>query len=145
KLRGIEKKEYDAKLFLEELKEMVTEIVQKVLTSQARRITAVETDTKKTAEKGKKETTATTKKRAAGEKQKAASSKKGIVQPETTSAQIIASPSEQSKEAAPSTSTPSWREGDPCPLCGKGHILRGRNAFGCSEWKNGCTWRQTFS
>ena len=35
-------------------------------------------------------------------------------------------------------------EGQPCPLCGKGHIIRGRSAYGCSEWKKGCTWRQPF-
>ena len=34
--------------------------------------------------------------------------------------------------------------GQPCPLCGKGHIIKGKNAYGCSEWKNGCTWRQPF-
>ena len=36
-------------------------------------------------------------------------------------------------------------EGQPCPLCGKGHIIKGKTAYGCSEWKNGCTFRQTFS
>lgn len=35
-------------------------------------------------------------------------------------------------------------EGMPCPLCGKGHIIKGKTAYGCSEWKNGCTFRQTF-
>ncbi len=34
--------------------------------------------------------------------------------------------------------------GQPCPLCGKGHIIKGKTAYGCSEWKNGCTWRQPF-
>jgi DNA topoisomerase-3 len=34
--------------------------------------------------------------------------------------------------------------GAPCPLCGKGHIVKGKTAYGCSEWKNGCTWRQPF-
>ncbi len=35
-------------------------------------------------------------------------------------------------------------EGQPCPLCGKGRIIRGKTAYGCSEWKNGCTYRQLF-
>ncbi len=35
--------------------------------------------------------------------------------------------------------------GQPCPLCGKGHIIKGKTAYGCSEWKNGCTWRQPFN
>ena len=34
--------------------------------------------------------------------------------------------------------------GQLCPLCGKGHIIKGKTAYGCSEWKNGCTWRQPF-
>ena len=34
--------------------------------------------------------------------------------------------------------------GQPCPLCGKGHIIKGKTAYGCSEWKNGCTYRQPF-
>lgn len=32
-----------------------------------------------------------------------------------------------------------------CPLCGKGHILKGRTAFGCSEFQNGCSLRLSFS
>ena len=31
-----------------------------------------------------------------------------------------------------------------CPLCGKGTVIKGRTAYGCSEWKNGCTFRQPF-
>ena len=34
--------------------------------------------------------------------------------------------------------------GKPCPLCGKGHIIKGKTAYGCSEWKSGCTWRRAF-
>lgn len=32
-----------------------------------------------------------------------------------------------------------------CPLCGKGHILKGRTAFGCSEFHSGCSLRLPFS
>ena len=32
-----------------------------------------------------------------------------------------------------------------CPLCGKGHILKGRTAFGCSEFQSGCSLRLPFS
>ena len=28
-----------------------------------------------------------------------------------------------------------------CPICHKGTILRGKTAYGCSEYKNGCTFR----
>ena len=31
-----------------------------------------------------------------------------------------------------------------CPLCGKGRLLKGNTAYGCSEWKNGCTYRLPF-
>ena len=26
----------------------------------------------------------------------------------------------------------------PCPVCGKGHLVKGNTAFGCSEYRNGC-------
>jgi DNA topoisomerase III len=29
-----------------------------------------------------------------------------------------------------------------CPLCGKGTILKGKTAYGCSEWKAGCNYRR---
>lgn len=31
-----------------------------------------------------------------------------------------------------------------CPKCGKGHILKGKAAFGCSEYKAGCDLRLSF-
>ena len=34
--------------------------------------------------------------------------------------------------------------GQPCPLCGKGIIIKGKTAYGCSEWRNGCTFRKNF-
>ena len=35
-------------------------------------------------------------------------------------------------------------EGDPCPLCGRGVIIKGNEAFGCSRWNKGCEFRQQF-
>jgi len=32
-----------------------------------------------------------------------------------------------------------------CPLCKKGNILRGRTAYGCSEYKNGCSFLLDYS
>ena len=32
--------------------------------------------------------------------------------------------------------------GKPCPLCGKGVIIKGKTAYGCSRWREGCDWRQ---
>ena len=34
--------------------------------------------------------------------------------------------------------------GKACPLCGKGIIIKGKTAYGCSEWKNGCKWLLPF-
>ncbi len=31
-----------------------------------------------------------------------------------------------------------------CPICNKGEILTGNNAYGCSEWKGGCKFRLPF-
>jgi DNA topoisomerase-3 len=44
----------------------------------------------------------------------------------------------------PSDSNPDAIVGQPCPLCGKGHIIKGKTAYGCSEWRNGCGWRKAF-
>jgi DNA topoisomerase III, bacteria and conjugative plasmid len=33
--------------------------------------------------------------------------------------------------------------GKPCPLCGKGHIIKGKTAYGCSDYHN-CSWRLPF-
>ncbi len=34
--------------------------------------------------------------------------------------------------------------GQVCPVCHKGQIIKGRTAYGCSEWRNGCTFRKPF-
>ena len=39
---------------------------------------------------------------------------------------------------------PAVTEGAPCPKCGKGVIIKGRTAYGCSLWREGCDWRQPF-
>lgn len=31
-----------------------------------------------------------------------------------------------------------------CPLCGEGHLLKGRSAYGCSRYASGCTFRLPF-
>ena len=87
KLRQVERGEYKAKDFLDELKAMVTEIVFNVK-SDNRRPTLPQTPL---LEK-----------------------EKGL-------------------------------EGQVCPLCGKGMLLKGNSAYGCSEWKNGCSYRKPFN
>lgn len=32
----------------------------------------------------------------------------------------------------------------PCPKCGQGHILKGKTAYGCSAWQQGCQFRYPF-
>ena len=32
-----------------------------------------------------------------------------------------------------------------CPACGKGILIKGKNAYGCSEWKNGCRFTIPFT
>ena len=32
--------------------------------------------------------------------------------------------------------------GTVCPQCGKGKVIKGKTAYGCSEWRNGCSWRK---
>jgi len=58
---------------------------------------------------------------------------KKVKSPKTTQAP---KPKNKPKKA---TNTP--HEGDPCPLCGQGHIIKGKTAYGCSRWKEGCTYR----
>ena len=31
-----------------------------------------------------------------------------------------------------------------CPICGKGTIIRGRTRYGCSRWREGCTYAEQF-
>jgi DNA topoisomerase-3 len=39
---------------------------------------------------------------------------------------------------------PPRPEGAPCPLCGEGRVIRGRAAWGCDRWQQGCGWRLSF-
>ena len=100
KLREIERGEYSAAQFIEELKQMIGEIVINVLRDNNSGSIAVE--------QGKP---AKPKSPAAGETDK----------PKKTRAKRLKNVEEI-----------------PCPVCGKGHLVKGNTAFGCSEYKNGC-------
>lgn len=101
KLRQIERGTYEARTFLEELKQMVNQIVLNVLSdSTARRITIEAKPEEKPAEKKEKKERKPRKPRAP---------------------KLV------------------------CPLCKKGTILRGKTAYGCSEYKNGCTFRLDYA
>ena len=102
KLRDIEKRQYDAAQFVDELKKQITDIVNDVLADTEVKHVDVGSDEKETK---KKRTTKNTNKK--------------------TSADDIV--------------------GKPCPLCATGTIIKGKTAYGCSRWKEGCTYRVPFS
>ena len=129
KLRDIEHKKYEAADFINELKQQVTEIVYDVLRDNSNRRVTITTD--EDLKKAKKKKTAAPKKVAA--KSAATSSTASIKN-------AAASPQ-------PATSEPSADDsiiGTTCPVCGKGTIIKGKTAYGCSNWKNGCTYRVAF-
>jgi len=114
KLRDIEHRQYNASMFIAELKEQITSIVNQVLADNTnRRVTVVDPEEEK-----KK-----TKKASAKKDTKKASSDAPI-----------------SSQRAKADDVPTI-----CPLCGKGTIIKGKTAYGCSEWKNGCTYRKPFA
>lgn len=125
KLRDIEHKKYDAAQFVAELKAQITDIVSEVLSDNTnRRITLLSDEDikKKPAKKS------VTKKKSSTKTKKEQAEKKAT---------------EEKNDALQVTSKENL-EGKPCPLCGKGQIIKGRTAYGCSRWKDGCTYRLPF-
>ena len=111
KLRQIEKGEYDAKAFLDEMKEMVSQLVMEVKRENNRKIEIVQIEQEEA--KPEKEN-----------KSKSAESKKSSTKKGTA------------KDEEPAVIT--------CPKCKKGKMLKGKTAFGCSEYKEGCTFKVMF-
>ena len=58
-----------------------------------------------------------------------------------TAAKKPAAQKPQAKKAAPAPSTPV---GMLCPRCQQGRIIRGRRAWGCNRWREGCRYTLTF-
>ena len=56
----------------------------------------------------------------------------------------VASQGKQKKPASDKPKEKRIRAGMKCPLCGQGKVIKGRTAYGCSRWKEGCTFRQAF-
>lgn len=119
RLRDIEHKKDDAADFINGLKQQVTEIVNDVLRDNTnRRVTILtDEDLKKKKTTKKKTTTA-----------KADNKKTDAPQPTPPD----------------STSADDSIIGTTCPICGKGTIIKGKTAYGCSNWRNGCTYRVDF-
>ena len=111
KLREIEQHKYQARQFLDELKQMVNEIVTSVMLDTSNRRVAVTVAEEK---------------------------------PKKTVTKKPTSPKPKKAKVTVETPDPDAIIGQPCPNCGKGHIIKGKTAYGCSEWRNGCTWRKPF-
>lgn len=113
RLRDIEHKKDDAADFINGLKQQITEIVNDVLRDNSnRRVTTLSEEDLK--KKAKKK--ATPKKKA------------------TTSTTSTDTPT--------ATSNNDPLVGTTCPVCGKGTIIKGKTAYGCSRWREGCNYRK---
>lgn len=113
RLRDIEHKKDDAADFINGLKQQITEIVNDVLRDNSnRRVTTLSEEDLK--KKAKKKATP---------KKKAATS--------TTST-----------DTPTATSNNDPLVGTTCPVCGKGTIIKGKTAYGCSRWREGCNYRK---
>ena len=114
KLRDIEHQKYDAAQFIEELKQQIGEIVNQVLTDPSNRQITILSEEDLKKKKPRAKAAAT-----APQKPKVV--KKADSQPPTDA--LI---------------------GTLCPKCGQGHLLKGKTAYGCSRWKEGCDYRVPF-
>ena len=123
KLRDIEHKRYDAGQFVEELKQQIREIVNDVMTDNSNRHVTVTTDEDLKKKKTKKPATEARK-------------------PATEASKKTAAPKKTASESLHAASDELI--GKPCPLCGQGTIIKGKTAYGCSRWKEGCNWRKSF-
>ena len=126
KLRDIEHKTYDPADFINGLKEQINKIVIDVLSDNSNRRVTIMTE-----EDLKKKPAA---KKPAAKKAPAKKADKAAAQ-NTDSQNAPAQPAPASDPMV----------GKPCPLCGKGVIIKGKTAYGCSNWKAGCQYRQPFS
>lgn len=139
KLRDIEHKTYDPAQFIEELKAQINAIVHDVLAdNSSRRVTILtEEDLKK-----KKSTKPKNKKPA----QQQTTAQQQTAQPQQTTAQQQQTTAQQQPQAASEQQqSPQIVVGAPCPVCGKGTIIKGKTAYGCSRWREGCNFRHPFA
>ena len=97
KMRDIELGKYDIKQFMQEMREMVSDVVHQVKTGKQKQIT------------------------------------------------IVPDPEEEKKGSEKSAKKTVPKLDDMlCPMCKKGKILKGKSAWGCAEYKNGCTFKLPF-
>ena len=132
KLRQIESHEYNAPQFIAELKQMVTDIVLQVLADPTnRRVTVTASaDTPAGGEKAEEKPATKTPK-----------AKKSTTKRTTKKAKAASADAQQPVSVAAPNAAVAILEGAVCPICGQGTIIKGRTAYGCSRWREGCTFR----
>ena len=143
KLRDIEHKTYDPAQFISELKEQIATIVHDVLSDNSNRRVTILTEEdlkKKTKRKAAAKSKATTATKSA-DKPDAAQTAGAAAKPDATAGQGVAA---QPEAAAKTGAAAGVKPGDVCPVCGKGVVIKGKTAYGCSRWKEGCSFRLPF-
>ena len=129
KLRDIEHHRYQPVQFIEELKQQVGEIVSDVMHDNSNRTIEGEAPDEKPVKPKSPEGVG-----AANAKGKTRT-RRASTKTKTTS---------ESKSVATKVKTREPNEGDVCPKCGQGHIIKGKSAYGCSRWREGCDYRVSF-
>lgn len=137
KLREIEKRTYNAGQFLEELKQMVSEVVMSVLSDNSNRHITIQAPALEKSSKASAKAEAADKPKKEPKKRAPRKSAAAGKKTEQASGTVATSSTEASVQADDFV-------GQTCPLCGKGTVIKGKTAYGCSEWKSGCTFRKPF-
>ena len=136
KLRDIEYHKYSAQQFIDELKQMVVDIVTTVRNDNSNRHVVYTTD-----EELKKKKSSAAPKTVRREGESPAGFKPRGKKSDT------AKKTEQDK-VTDSNSTTAFNEdqwiGMTCPVCKQGTIIKGKSAYGCSRWREGCSYRMPF-
>ena len=129
KLRDIEHHRYQPTQFIEELKQQVGEIVSDVMHDNSNRTIEGEAPDEKPVKPKSPEGVG-------------AANAKGKTRTRRASTKIKTT--SESKSVATKVKTREPNEGDVCPKCGQGHIIKGKSAYGCSRWREGCDYRVSF-
>lgn len=140
KLREIERRTYNAAQFLEELKQMVAEIVASVLADRSNRRITVQTSSVEKAGRTAKSSAAD----ASEAKPKKETGKRAPRKKKADAVAAVSPVAATTTVATPVATATDELVGTPCPLCGKGTVIKGKTAYGCSEWRNGCSFRKPF-
>ncbi len=166
KLRQIERGEYSATVFIEELKKMVCSIVSEVLSDNVSvKVAYVDNNVEPakkgrsasaSAEKGDGKRKASTSKAKSKEKKSADAKKEPNVAGQTPESLTPNAANPGQDNPAGNVQAGNVQAGGKvykytvetlpkvCPSCGVGKIIRGRTAYGCSNYANGCVFRISF-